>query len=137
MSMSNNPISKLDAHESWALLSGVRLGRLSAAGTTSPDIHPVSYVTHAGKIFFRTGVASRLLAEAQDRDVAFEAAWQEAESAWSVVVLGHASVLSDGERAVLDTLPILDFAPNIDDVWLSITPTELRGRRFSLITEEH
>lgn len=134
--MSPNPISKLDAHESWALLSGVRLGRLSAAGATPPDIHPVSYVTHAGKIYFRTGVASRLLQEASDKDIAFEAAWQEAESAWSVVVLGHAHVLSSSERAELDGLPILDFAPNIDDVWLAITPTELRGRRFNLITED-
>lgn len=134
--MSPNPISKLDAHESWALLSGVRLGRLSAAATDSPDIHPVSYVTHAGKIYFRTGVASRLLKEASDKDVAFEAAWQEAESAWSVVALGHARVLSDDERAELDQLPILDFAPNIDDVWLAITPTELRGRRFNLISDE-
>ena len=134
--MSNNPISKLDAHESWALLSGVRLGRLSAAGAESPDIHPVSYMAHAGKIFFRTGVSSRLLSEVRDRDVAFEAAWQEAESAWSVVALGHAHVLTDAERAELDKLPILDFAPNIDDVWLAITPTELRGRRFNLITED-
>jgi nitroimidazol reductase NimA-like FMN-containing flavoprotein (pyridoxamine 5'-phosphate oxidase superfamily) len=131
--MSTNPISKLDAHESWALLSGVRLGRLSAAGAVFPDIHPVSYVTHAGKIYFRTGVASRLLNEASDRDVAFEAAWQEVDNAWSVVVLGHAQVLTDSERSEIDSLPILDFAPNITDVWVGITPTELRGRRFNLV----
>ena len=131
--MTTNPISKLDAHESWALLSGVRLGRLTASSEGTPDIHPVSYVVHAGKIFLRTGVGSRLLSEVSDRDVAFEAAWQEVDNAWSVVVLGHAHVLSGGERTSLDTLPILDFAPDIDDVWIEITPTELRGRRFNLI----
>ncbi len=131
--MSTNPISKLDAHESWALLSGVRLGRLSASGAHSPDIHPVSYVVHAGKIYFRTGAASRLLSEVDDNDVAFEAAWQEIDNAWSVVVLGHAKALGNDERAELDELPILDFAPNITDVWVAITPTELRGRRFNLV----
>ena len=131
--MSTNPISKLDAHESWALLSGVRLGRLTAAGCDVPDIHPVSYVVHAGKIYFRTGVASRLLGEANDKDIAFEAAWQEVDNAWSVVVLGHAHALSGTERETLDALPILDFAPNIDDVWVEITPTDIRGRRFNLV----
>jgi hypothetical protein len=96
----------------------------------------VSYVTHAGKIYFRTGVASRLLNEASDRDVAFEAAWQEVDNAWSVVVLGHAQVLTDSERSEIDSLPILDFAPNITDVWVGITPTELRGRRFNLLPED-
>ena len=134
--MSTNPISKLDAHESWALLSGVRLGRLSASSEHSPDIHPVSYVVHAGKIYFRTGAESRLLREVDDRDVAFEAAWQEIDNAWSVVALGHANALTNTERAELDALPILDFAPNITDVWVAITPTELRGRRFNLLPDE-
>jgi nitroimidazol reductase NimA-like FMN-containing flavoprotein (pyridoxamine 5'-phosphate oxidase superfamily) len=134
--MSNNPISKLDAHESWALLSGVRLGRLTASTSGTPDIHPVSYIVHAGRILLRTGVNSRLLNEVADKDVAFEAAWQEVDNAWSVVALGHAHVLDDAERAELDGLPILDFAPNIDDAWIAITPTELRGRRFDLLGEE-
>jgi hypothetical protein len=37
------------------------------------------------------------------------------------------------ERHALDALPILDFAGSIDDVWVEITPTELRGRRFNLL----
>jgi nitroimidazol reductase NimA-like FMN-containing flavoprotein (pyridoxamine 5'-phosphate oxidase superfamily) len=133
--MSANPISKLDAHESWALVSGVRLGRLTTPGSETPDIHPVSYVVYGGKIYFRTGRNSRLLREVSDKPVAFEAAWQEVDNAWSVVVQGQAAVLNDVERTQLDGLPILDFAPNIDDVWIAITPTELRGRRFDLLSE--
>jgi hypothetical protein len=45
-------------------------------------------------------------------------------------------MLTDSERTELDTLPILDFAPNIDDVWVAITSSELRGSRFNLITED-
>ena len=131
--MSSNPISKLDSHESWGLLSGVRLGRLSSHKSAHPDIHPVSYVVHAGKIYFRTGDGSRLLTEVDGEAVAFEAAWQEVDNAWSVVALGNARAVGADERVALDSLPILDFAGSIDDVWVEITPTELRGRRFNLL----
>ena len=128
-----NPISKLDAHESWELLSGVRLGRVASHKSAQPDIHPVSYVVHAGKIYFRTGDGSRLLTEVDGQAVAFEAAWQEVDNAWSVVALGNARAVSVESRAELDALPILDFSGSTDDVWVEITPTELRGRRFNLL----
>jgi len=131
--MSTNPISKLDAHESWELLSGVRLGRVASHKSAQPDLHPVSYVVHAGKIYFRTGDGSRLLTEVDGEAVAFEAAWQEVDNAWSVVALGNARAVGADERVALDSLPILDFAGSIDDVWVEITPTELRGRRFNLL----
>ncbi len=129
----NNPISKLDAHESWALIGSVRLGRVSSPGSETPDIHPVSYIVRAGKIYFRTAKDSRLSRETVGFDVAFEAAWQEADHAWSVVALGTARAVEPTERDVLDEMPILDFAPTIDDLWVEITPNELRGRRFNLI----
>jgi nitroimidazol reductase NimA-like FMN-containing flavoprotein (pyridoxamine 5'-phosphate oxidase superfamily) len=131
--VSDNPISKLDAHESWELISGVRLGRVSSHVSNHPDIHPVSYVVHAGKIYFRTGDGSRLLNEVDGAAVAFEAAWQEVDNAWSVVALGQARAVPADERNPLDALPILDFAGSIEDVWVEITPNELRGRRFNLL----
>lgn len=131
--MAHNPISKLDTHEAWALLSGVRLGRVTSARVSNPDIHPVSYVVHAGKIYFRTGPTSRLIDEVDGHEVAFESAWQEHDNAWSVVTLGEAQRVLEEDRSTLDQLPILDFAPEAESVWIAITPRELRGRRFNLI----
>jgi nitroimidazol reductase NimA-like FMN-containing flavoprotein (pyridoxamine 5'-phosphate oxidase superfamily) len=117
--------------ESWQLLQRAQIGRIASARGGEPDIFPVSYVCDGESIFFRTAADSRLRLEADGKPVAFEAAGQLGAEAWSVVALGNLRTLDEShDQALLNQLPILDFAPDKPYVWMQVTTTSVRGRRF-------
>ncbi|MEG0161344.1 MAG: hypothetical protein RR714_03450, partial [Aurantimicrobium sp.] len=93
-----------------------------------------SYVVHNWKIYFRTSAESRLRKETDGRLVAFESGWQMMKHFSSTVALGVVRTLTSEEAAkVLDRLPIVDFAPDLDYVWMELDPTEVRGRRLNVL----
>lgn len=132
--MSESPIDHLNDEESWAIIQANQIGRIASAREGSPDIYPVSYLVHNWKIYFRTGAESRLRKETDGRVVAFEADIQILRHFSSTVALGMARTLTSDEAAkVLDQLPIVEFAPDSDYVWMEIEPSEVRGRRLNVI----
>lgn len=132
--MSEYPIDHLSDEESWEIIQSNQIGRIASAREGAPDIYPVSYVVHNWKIYFRTGVESRLRKDTDGRVVAFEADAQILRHFSSTVALGIVRTLTNEEAArVLDQLPIIEFAPDSDYVWMELDPTEVRGRRLNVL----
>lgn len=132
--MSEYPIDHLNDEESWDIIQANQIGRIASAREGAPDIYPVTYVVHNWKIYFRTGAESRLRKETDGRLVAFEAGWQMMKHFSSTVALGVLRTMTNSEAArVLDELPIVDFAPDRDYVWMELDPHEVRGRRLNVL----
>lgn len=135
--MSEFPIDHLSDDEAWEILQGCHIGRVSGVRQGAPDIYPVSYVVHDWRIYFRTGTSSRLRSDTEGQVVAFEAAWQMARHFSSTVCLGTLRTLTDAEaHAALDEKPIIDFAPDVEYVWMELTPHEVRGRRLNILESD-
>ena len=135
--MSEYPIDHLSDEESWGIIQANQIGRIASARDGAPDIYPVTYVVHNWKIYFRTGVESRLRKETDGRVVAFEADTQIERHFSSTVALGVVKTLTSEEAArVLDQLPIVEFAPDRDYVWMELVPTEVRGRRLNVLDSQ-
>jgi nitroimidazol reductase NimA-like FMN-containing flavoprotein (pyridoxamine 5'-phosphate oxidase superfamily) len=132
--MSESPIDHLNDEESWDIIQANQIGRIASARDGAPDIYPVSYVVHNWKIYFRTGAESRLRKETDGRVVAFETDAQILRHFSSTVALGVVRTLTNDEAAkVLDQLPIVNFAPDRDYVWMEMDPAEVRGRRLNVL----
>jgi uncharacterized protein len=132
--MTKQTIDKLNDEESWAIVQQNEIGRVASAREGAPDIYPVSFVVHNWRIYFRTGVDSRLRRDTEGKLVAFETAVQEAHSFSSTVSLGVLTVVTDEQEiAELEQLPMIDFAPRTNYVWMSLNPEELRGRRLNVL----
>lgn len=132
--MSEYPIDHLNDEESWEIIQANKIGRIASAREGAPDIYPITYVVHDWKIYFRTGAESRLRKETDGRIVAFEAGWQMMKHFSSTVALGALKTLTSEEAArVLDKLPIVEFAPERDYVWMELDPQEVRGRRLNVL----
>ena len=132
--MSESPIDHLNDEESWDIIQANQIGRIASARDGAPDIYPVSYVVHNWKIYFRTGAESRLRKETDGRVVAFETDAQILRHFSSTVALGVVRTLTNDEAAkVLDQLPIVNFAPDRDYVWMEMDPAEGRGRRLNVL----
>ena len=132
--MSDYPIDHLTSEEAWDVVRTSQVGRIATQHGNAPEIHPVTYVVHDEQIYFRTGVASRLLLDTEDQLVAFEVSWQMMQHISSTVIRGAVVVVSEVDKvAELNAMPYLDFAPQQEYVWMRIAPNEVRGRRLHVI----
>lgn len=132
--MTEQIIEKLSDEDSWAILQGNQIGRIASAREGAPDIYPVSFIVVDWVIYFRTGLDSRLRLDTEHRLVAFETAVQAPGSFSSAVALGVIEAVTDSELiAKLDQVPIIEFAPNKNYVWLALRPQDIRGRRLNVI----
>jgi len=132
--MTKQTIDKLNDEESWAIVQQNQIGRVASAREGAPDIYPVSFVVHNWCIYFRTGIDSRLRMDTEGKLVAFETAVQEQHSFSSTVSQGVLTVVNDEQEIEeLEQLPIIDFAPRSNYVWLALKPEELRGRRLNVL----
>ena len=132
--MSDYPIDHLTSEEAWDVVRTSQVGRIATQHANAPEIHPVTYVVHDEQIYFRTGVASRLLLDTEDQLVAFEVSWQMMQHISSTVIRGAVVVVSEVDKvAELNAMPYLDFAPQQEYVWMRIAPNEVRGRRLHVI----
>lgn len=128
-----NGMEILSEEQCWGLLDEEVVGRLAVAPGGRPDIFPVNFIVHDGRILFRTAEGSKLTSIVVNHAVAFEVDGHEPHEnlAWSVVVLGSAQLVeSDDESVVLEGLPLFPWntAPKYN--FVEIIPTQVTGRRF-------
>ncbi|RAN76699.1 flavin-nucleotide-binding protein [Bacillus sp. SRB_336] len=123
----------LAAHECWALLRGISVGRLAVWDKDHPDIFPINYTVDHGTLVFRTGVGTKLTAVLGENPVAVEADGVDPDTgmAWSVVVKGGAELLASTEE-LLDSfsLRLFPWHSGSKDNFVRISPTSVTGRRF-------
>jgi nitroimidazol reductase NimA-like FMN-containing flavoprotein (pyridoxamine 5'-phosphate oxidase superfamily) len=123
----------LTDEECRELLGAVSLGRIVFTDRALPAVQPVNFALCHGDVVIRTSAGSKLAVAARDAVVAFEAdAFDSAiGSGWSVVIVGHARVISDDEDLVLlRTLPLRPWTPGGREYYIAITPQLISGRRL-------
>lgn len=85
------------------LLRTKRLGRLGLSMGALPVVHPVNYVADTDRVYFRTGIGSKLSAAVREAVVCLEVDEIDdtGTNGWSVLVTGRAEELlgADAERA--------------------------------------
>lgn len=123
----------LTDQECWELLAGEQIGRLAVVVADRPDIFPVNFVVHDGRILFRTAEGSKLASVVIHREIAFEVdGFDEATNeAWSVVLDGMARVLEhDDEVEAAESLPLFPWNISPKNHFVEIEALSLSGRRF-------
>lgn len=129
----HSELIELSADECRALLSTHGVGRISVSTTDGPTVVPVNYVVVDGLLAFRTA-AGATPAGAAGHVVAFEVDHIDdaLSQGWSVLAIGTASTVDDpnvvqhlNEVAYTDPWP-----DGPRDLWLTIAPTRLTGRRI-------
>jgi len=132
-------LEQLSEEESLRLAAGAVVGRIGFTGRYGPVVLPVNFKLIDGAVVFRTDGDSALdqdlrtgITDAEYR-VAFEIdEIDEGErTGWSVMVQGAAHYLEDhGERAAAAAAGIDPWAGGDKDVYISIRPAVITGRRI-------
>ncbi|MFE3411207.1 pyridoxamine 5'-phosphate oxidase family protein [Streptomyces mirabilis] len=124
----------LGPDECRARLSTHGLGRVAVSTPGGPAVVPVNYEVVDDAIVFRTAPSSAPAA-AVGTDVAFEVDHvDEAMSqGWSVLAVGPARAVTEPEavRRLADHAHSKPWAGGERELWVSIRPTQLTGRRIS------
>ncbi|WP_329372623.1 pyridoxamine 5'-phosphate oxidase family protein [Streptomyces sp. NBC_01483] len=124
----------LSPEECRARLSTHGLGRVAVSTAGGPAVVPVNYEVVDDAIVFRTAPDSAPAA-AVGTDVAFEVDHvDEAMSqGWSVLAVGpaRAETEPDAVRRLADRAHSKPWAGGARELWVSIRPTQLTGRRIS------
>ncbi len=127
---------QLTEQECISLLDRVDVGRLAVRlGDGGVDVFPVNFLIDHGTVVFCTAAGTKLSSIEDEPTVAFEADafdWYE-RTAWSVVVKGRASLITDPDV-------VLELRNGELDVWqhdrkpffVRITPSLTTGRRFTV-----
>ncbi|BBZ45390.1 pyridoxamine 5'-phosphate oxidase family protein [Mycobacterium parmense] len=131
MSMIEDGVNILPAHECWELLAGVALGRLVTSVDGQPEIFPVNYVVQRRTILFRTAEGTKLVSTAINRHVLFEADDHNVAEGWSVIVKGTArSLRTDEEIEDAEHAQVLPWTASEKSHYVRIVPETITGRRF-------
>jgi nitroimidazol reductase NimA-like FMN-containing flavoprotein (pyridoxamine 5'-phosphate oxidase superfamily) len=116
------------------LLASKSIGRVGVTLGGLPVILPVSYAYRDGAIYFRTAEGTKLHAATRGTVIAFEV--DDAEPAkgagWSVLIVGRASVVSDGPP--IDVWPhdaLSSWVGHRSPHVVRIDPEIVTGRRIS------
>lgn len=114
------------------LLGTVPLGRVVFTDRALPAVQPVSFALSDGEVIIVTEAGSKLSAAMRNAIVAFETDDFDPEIAegWSVVVIGHARVIENGDNARLRALPLKHRGPGEPTHYIAITPELISGRRL-------
>lgn len=133
--MSNDPVTVLDDHEAWNLLSSVALGRLVTYFGAQLEIFPVNFVVQKHTVLFRTAEGTKLFTTVMNEKVLFEADDHTADEGWSVIVRGSAHLLTSAEDIhEADQAGLMPWVPTEKLRYVRITPTEISARRFQFGT---
>ncbi len=97
-SLGAGPVAAMNEPESWARLAGSTLGRLAISVDGQPDVFPVNFVVQHRSIFIRTAEGTKLAGAAVNRRVAFEVDEHDTVQGWSVVVKGHARIMTSSDE---------------------------------------
>lgn len=124
-------LAELRPYDCWALLGGVRVGRVAWCRPEGPRVVPVNLALVGGALWFRSSLDSALVRECSGRRVAIEVDEVDlaARSGWSVVVLGEAQVVEDAD--VPESLHVLEVWPTGDrSAHVKVEPYDVSGRRL-------
>lgn len=122
----------LTEDECLSLLRAATIGRFGVVVDGYPMIFPVNYALDGNRITFRTGTGTKFDA-AQSARVSFQVDQMVTlgRSAWSVLVLGTATVPDAGDPDTLRRLRELDITPlegGDKPLWVQIVPHRITGR---------
>lgn len=123
----------LGLHDCWRYLRSTSLCRLAFSRGDTVEIFPVNYVPSNGTLLIRTAGGTKMDAIAERKPVSLEADGlnQYGTIAWSVILKGHAVVVSDeGETQDAMEAGLSPWQPGQKNVLLRITPEEISGRKF-------
>ncbi|WP_431994527.1 pyridoxamine 5'-phosphate oxidase family protein [Streptomyces griseoflavus] len=127
-------LSDLAPDECRTLLSTHGVGRVSVTTAEGPAVVPVNYEVVDDSIVFRTAPGS-VPAAAVGSEVAFEVdRLDEAMSqGWSVLAVGPARAVTGPEEArhLSESAHSTPWAGGEREMWVSIRPTRLTGRRIT------
>lgn len=122
--------------EAWRFLEHTRFGRLALSVGNQPDIFPINYLAHDGKLLMRTNPGTKLAELTINDSVAFEIDGLAENEAWSVVLKGTARVLeSQTEIDAVSELPLAPWLQTLKYTFVEIVPSSVSGFRFQLGTE--
>lgn len=125
------PVTAMTEAECWARLASNTLGRFATSVDGQPDIFPVNFVVQKHSIVIRTAEGTKLAGAAVNHRVAFEVDDHDAVGGWSVVVKGHARVVSSIEEiAAAERAQVLPWITTPKRRFIRISPTEIVGRAF-------
>ena len=123
----------LDRAECLGLLRTVTVGRIAFIESALPAIQPVNFTLNGNNVVIRTSGGGKLAAVVAGAVVAFEADEIDAitRSGWSVVVVGHASLVRDIDQLVAlagpDSQP---WVPGRTNHVIRIKTERITGRRI-------
>jgi nitroimidazol reductase NimA-like FMN-containing flavoprotein (pyridoxamine 5'-phosphate oxidase superfamily) len=128
-------MAELGRDECLALLGRHTFGRLAFLDHVGvlPMIIPVNYLFHDDLVTFRTAAGSKLGTALRGEPVAFEVDGldQADKTGWSVVVRGHAELVTDpAVLAALAEAPLQPWAPGDKPHYVRIQPRLISGRRI-------
>ncbi|WP_327714361.1 pyridoxamine 5'-phosphate oxidase family protein [Streptomyces sp. NBC_00490] len=129
----NDGFRELDRHECLSLLARPRIGRIVHTREALPAVLPVNFGLDDGAVVLRTSAASELVRAIDGVVVAFEAdeVDADAQSGWSVVVTGRATVVTDpAEHERLRRVGPRSWAPSPREVFVRIEPELVTGREL-------
>ncbi|MFD6178193.1 MULTISPECIES: pyridoxamine 5'-phosphate oxidase family protein [unclassified Isoptericola] len=128
----SQPVEFLTEEACWDFLRTQDVGRLATAVGGETEIFPVTFAAADGVVYFRTHPGTKLVELTVNSRVAFEAdEWGESV-ATSVVLKGTARILeTDAELAAARATGLVSFQDDGKNVWVSITPTDVSGRRLT------
>ncbi|WP_338676465.1 pyridoxamine 5'-phosphate oxidase family protein [Streptomyces sp. SCSIO 30461] len=133
MALRDAGLAELDEAECRALLSSHGVGRIGVLTPEGPAVVPVNYQTVDGAIAFRTALG-RVPAFAAGSEVAFEVDHIDDvfSEGWSVMAVGTARAVTEEPlvRRLEAEAPTSPWAGGQRDLWLSIAPSRLTGRRI-------
>ena len=132
MELDRHGLETLDREQCLELLATRSVGRVAITINALPAIFPVNFALLDGDIVFRSSPGSKLTAAAQRAVVAFEVddVDNPQRSAWSVLVVGPASEITDeAEIARARSLPLPPWAPGAQCHYIRVRSELVSGRR--------
>ncbi|PYI38510.1 pyridoxamine 5'-phosphate oxidase [Arthrobacter psychrolactophilus] len=136
MNGDQQPGIAMSEDDAWKFLEHTHFGRLALSVANAPDIFPINYLAHHGRVLIRTNPGTKLASLTVNSSVAFEIDGLTENEAWSVVLRGTARVVeSQTEIEQLSELPLFPWLQTLKYTFVEITPNSVRGLRFKLGTE--
>ena len=114
------------------LLRTTTLGRLGVVAHGRPMIFPICHVYVDGLVAFPTNVGTKQRAALDWPFVAYEVDGvdPDGQSAWSVMVAGHAEVATPEQETRLRQVRDVPWRNSPELHWLVVVPTSITGRRI-------
>lgn len=132
-------LASIPEAECWQLLASVPFGRLVFTEHALPAVHPVNFAVADSTVVVRTGPGPKFDSAVRGDVVAFEADLIDTQTrtGWSVLVIGHASVVVDIDRLV--SVVDVDHRPWVRGPGrhvVQIAGERVTGRRLGLGADE-